>query len=168
MANGTLSLAFSGEMNQGERARVQRPLVSAAGVSSEGPNPVSLSPSSYPSASSSEGDAYYIQGVDDWRDGFYEPMGYHTGSSGAMLHAGVFGDPRLRRHIWNYCPEIRMTLAMDVAKYAPGDCNANWRRRNNGDINNDAGAIGIDDLGYGNEVIEGVLYPMLPLNLVPW
>ncbi|KAI1369170.1 hypothetical protein F5Y08DRAFT_335007 [Xylaria arbuscula] len=184
MANGTLSLTFSGEMNRGERVHAQRPVVSSssssAGIPSEGHNPGTLypppSPSPSPSPSASppekeeeeEEDAYYIQGVDDWRDGFYEPMGYHTGSSGLMLHPGVWGDPRERRHIWDYCPEVKMTLAMDAAKYVPGDCNANWKRWNNGDFNNEGGAISIDDLGYGNEMIDGVLYPMLPPNLVPW
>ncbi|KAI0528111.1 hypothetical protein F5B22DRAFT_641084 [Xylaria bambusicola] len=151
MANGSLSLTFSGEMNQGEQVQAHRPVSTAVSTGT-----------SSPSATSMEED-YYIEGVDDWRDGFYEPMGYHTGSSGTMLHAGVWGDPRLRRHIWDYCPEVKMTLAMDAAKYVPGDCNASWKRGNGG-INGDP--MGVEDLGYDNEEIDP--YPMLPPNLVPW
>ncbi|KAJ2987328.1 hypothetical protein NUW58_g4571 [Xylaria curta] len=118
------------------------------------------------------------QSIPDWRDGFYEPMGYHTGGSGSMLHAGIWGNPRLRQHIWHYCPEVKMTLAMamfkrwwtdfklqDVAKYVPGDCGANWKRDGQG---MNSGSVGFEDLGYGTETIDGVAYPRLPPNLVPW
>jgi hypothetical protein len=54
------------------------------------------------------------------------PMGYHTGGSGSHLGAGVWGSPELREHIYEYCPEIKMTLAMDAAQYVPGDCNSHW------------------------------------------
>ncbi|RWA10312.1 hypothetical protein EKO27_g4803 [Xylaria grammica] len=74
------------------------------------------------------GREYCIEGIDDWRDGFYEPMGHHTGGSDTMLSGGIWGNPALRRHIWNYCPEVKMTLAMDAAKYVLGDCYANWKR----------------------------------------
>ncbi|KAI0195101.1 hypothetical protein EV127DRAFT_332554 [Xylaria flabelliformis] len=153
MANGSLSLTFSGEMNAGESVRV-----------------ASLAAVSFPSTTPSvEEEGYYIEGVDDWRDGFYEPMGYHTGGSGSMLHAGIWGDPRdprLRKHIWDYCPEVKMTLAMDAAKYVPGDCGANWKRDGKSVV--DSGSVGIEDLGYGTEVIDGIMYPKLPPNLVPW
>ncbi|KAI1426203.1 hypothetical protein F5Y12DRAFT_794715 [Xylaria sp. FL1777] len=157
MANGTLSLTFSGEMLAGENAQVASPWTSSS-VST----PSSPSPS--PSAIAKE-EEYYIEGVDDWRDGFYEPMGYHTGASGTMLHAGIWGDPRLRRHIWDYCPEVKMTLAMDAARYVPGDCNANWKRHD-GEVY--GGFIGLEDLGYGTEMVDGVMYPILPPGLVPW
>ncbi|KAI1355745.1 hypothetical protein F5Y01DRAFT_326264 [Xylaria sp. FL0043] len=159
MANGSLSLTFSGEMLTGENVQAHRPSYSSSSLS---PSPT---PSSSPSINGEEEADYYIEGVDDWRDGFYEPMGYHTGMSGTMLHAGIWGDPRLRRHIWDYCPEVKMTLAMDAAKYVPGDCNANWKRD---DREVDGGSIGIEDLGYGSEMLDGVVYPMLPPNLVPW
>ncbi|KAJ2974792.1 hypothetical protein NUW58_g8545 [Xylaria curta] len=129
-------------------------------------------------AAEEEEEEYYIEGIDDWRDGFYEPMGYHTGGSGSMLHAGIWGNPRLRQHIWHYCPEVKMTLAMamfkrwwtdfklqDVAKYVPGDCGANWKRDGQG---MNSGSVGFEDLGYGTETIDGVAYPRLPPNLVPW
>ncbi len=67
-----------------------------------------------------------VHGIDDWRDGFYEPMGYHTGGSGTYLHVRVWGTPDKREHIYKYCPEVKMTLYMDAAKYVPGDCGASW------------------------------------------
>ncbi|RYC62840.1 hypothetical protein CHU98_g3369 [Xylaria longipes] len=159
MANGSLSLTFSGEMNAGESVRVPTFAVPAANPS------LSTSPFAASTATpSAEEEGYYIEGIDDWRDGFYEPMGYHTGGSGSMLHAGIWGDPRLRKHIWDYCPEVKMTLAMDAAKYVPGDCGANWKR--GGKVVN-SGPVGIEDLGYGTEMIDGIMYPRLPPNLVP-
>ncbi|GAP89324.2 hypothetical protein SAMD00023353_3700610 [Rosellinia necatrix] len=175
MANGSLSLIFSGEMNAGQNVQAHRPVSTSATASS------SSSSSSRTTASTSSGERQedegededgdgdgeddYIEGIDDWRDGFYEPMGYHTGGSGTLLHAGVWGTPRLRKHIWDYCPEVKMTLAMDAAKYVPGDCQANWKRDSEG---MDGGFVGIEDFGYGTEEIDGVVYPMLPPNLVPW
>ncbi|KAI1757779.1 hypothetical protein F4782DRAFT_546892 [Xylaria castorea] len=177
MANGSLSLTFSGEMNVGESVRVASFAVPAAGnpspssaSSSHPPPPPPPSPSTATTTATppvvEEEGYYYIEGIDDWRDGFYEPMGYHTGGSGSMLHAGLWGDPRLRKHIWDYCPEVKMTLAMDAAKYVPGDCGANWKRDGNGVVN--SGSMGIEDLGYGIEIIDGIVYPKLPPNLVPW
>ncbi|KAI0909879.1 hypothetical protein F4823DRAFT_638402 [Ustulina deusta] len=160
MANGSLSLTFSGEMNRGENVQTHRPVNAA--VSSEVANPWTSTSSS---TATEEEEEYYIEGVDDWREGFYEPMGYHTGGSGTMLHGGIWGDPRQRRHIWDYCPEVKMTLAMDAAKYVPGDCNANWKRHEGA---GNGGFMGIEDLGYGTEMIDGVLYPRLPPNVVPW
>ncbi|KAI1331146.1 hypothetical protein F5Y16DRAFT_423700 [Xylariaceae sp. FL0255] len=163
MANGTLSMTFSGEMNYGDG--VHRP--SSSSYDPAPAVPESLKPSSLPLTPDQEEDrAYYIEGVDDWREGFYEPMGYHTGGSGQMLHAGIWGDPNKRKHIWNYCPEVKMTLAMDVAQYVPGNCNANWKRDEGG--NGERGSIIFEDLGYGKEYIDGVEYPVLPPNVVPW
>jgi hypothetical protein len=127
---------------------------------------VDPSPTPYPTPAVGKGDEdYYIEGVDDWRDGFYEPMGYHTGGSGTYLHAGIWGNPRLRQHIWDYCPEVKMTLAMDAAQYVPGDCNAYWKRDGEGA---NSASVGVADLGYGTEIINGVEYPLLPPNLIPW
>jgi hypothetical protein len=75
--------------------------------------------------SSSKG---WIKGVDDYRDGFYEPMGYHTGGGGVYLHGDIWGKPEMRRHIWDYCPEVKMTLGMDAARYVPGECSTHWKR----------------------------------------
>jgi hypothetical protein len=106
-----------------------------------------------------------IKGIDDWRDGFYEPMGYHTGGSGETLHGGIWGSPEMRKHIWSYCPEVKMMLKMDAAKYVPGDCNNNWKRM-------EPGWEGMyDNLGQEaemTEIIDGVEYPMLPAGLMPW
>ncbi|TVY34532.1 hypothetical protein LSUB1_G005749 [Lachnellula subtilissima] len=91
-----------------------------------------------------------IKGLDDWRDGFYEPMGYHTGDSGNTLHGGIWGTPAQRQHIWNYCPEMKMTLVMDAAKYVPGNCNNQWKRWNTGDEVQE-----MDGLGVATEIING-------------
>ncbi|KAK8092082.1 hypothetical protein PG997_002443 [Apiospora hydei] len=111
----------------------------------------------------------YVSGLDDWREGYYEPMGYHTGGTGVMLHSGIWGTPALRRHIWDYCPEVKMTLFMDAAKYVPGNCKANWKRDSLelGGTEDISGYVGINDVGYGTELIDGVEYPMLP-PMIPW
>ncbi|KAF7864162.1 uncharacterized protein EAF02_010130 [Botrytis sinoallii] len=142
LANGTTSLTFSGEMHsgQGERVAAEK----KKGTGNDGTKAGEL-----------------IKGVDDWRDGFYEPMGYHTGGSGVTLHAGIWGTPEKRKHIWDYCPEVKMIFKMDAAKYVPGDCNSNWKRW-------DMGQEGVDQVDENVEIIDGVEYPMLPAGLVPW
>ncbi|KAJ3529691.1 hypothetical protein NM208_g9645 [Fusarium decemcellulare] len=72
VANGTVSLEFSGELHSGALEHVK-----ARG-----------------------------KGIDDWREGFYEPLGYHTGGGGVWLHGPIWGSPELRQHIWSYCPEV--------------------------------------------------------------
>lgn len=69
---------------------------------------------------------YYTDDLDSWRYGFYEPMGYHIGGSGGFLHSGIWGRSSQREHIYKYCPEIKMTLPMDVERYLLGECNAEW------------------------------------------
>ncbi|KAF7864543.1 hypothetical protein EAF04_006675 [Stromatinia cepivora] len=142
LANGTASLTFSGEMysGQGERVSAEK----KKGKGTDGTKAGGL-----------------IKGVDDWRDGFYEPMGYHTGGSGVTLHSGIWGTPEKRKHIWDYCPEVKMTLKMDAAKYVPGDCQSNWKRW-------DMGQEDVDRVDENVEIIDGVEYPMLPAGLVPW
>lgn len=142
LANGTVSLIFSGEMFSGKEVQV-------GGKKKTDPLKA--------------GDL--VKGMDDWRDGFYEPMGYHTGGSGSTLHSGIWGTPEMRQHIWRYCPEVKMTLKMDAAKYVPGNCKTNWKRS-------------MDTMGVGEdtemetqpetEIIDGVEYPMLPAGIVPW
>lgn len=85
---------------------------------------------------------------------FYEPMGYHTGGSGRWLHGGIWGTQEMRQHIWEYCPEVKMTLAMDAAQYVPGECNDIWKR--------DGGAEPYGVMGEAEE------WPALPEGLVPW
>jgi hypothetical protein len=145
LANGTVSLTFSGEMYGGEGEKV------GGGKKKK--------PSTDPTKAGE-----LIKGIDDWRDGFYEPMGYHTGGSGRTLHGGIWGTPEMRKHIWGYCPEVKMMLEMDAAKYVPGECHANWKRMEEG-----------WDGMYGNmggagetEWIDGEEYPMLPAGLMPW
>ncbi|EJT73226.1 hypothetical protein GGTG_10073 [Gaeumannomyces tritici R3-111a-1] len=148
MANGTASLTFSGEMWGGKGAEV-------TDGKSKGYN------STYTAALDGE----FVEGIDDWRKGFYEPMGYHTGASGATTHGPIWGTPEMRKHIWDYCPEVKMTLKMDAAKYIPGDCGPYWKR-GDGEL---ADAVVSDvDMGWGTEIIDGQEYPMLPPNLMPW
>ncbi|KAL7911054.1 hypothetical protein GGI35DRAFT_492521 [Trichoderma velutinum] len=104
VANGSVSMTFSGEMHDGR----------------------SINSSSTSSSMIHAGSGDYVPGVDGWRAGFYEPMGYHIGGSGSFLHSPIWGMPELRDHVWKYCPEIKMTLAVDVAKYIPGNCGATW------------------------------------------
>ncbi|OAA53824.1 hypothetical protein SPI_09269 [Niveomyces insectorum RCEF 264] len=150
VADGPVSLTFSGEMNSGEVVAVDTNLSVAAASRAE--------------LDEAARTGKLVKGIDDWRVGFYEPMGYHTGGSGKYLHDKIWGAPEKRAHIWKYCPEVKMTLAMDAAKFVPGECNAAWKR---------TAAIpgappGPVDVGYGTEIIDGVQYPVLPPNLQPW
>ncbi|KAF3929575.1 hypothetical protein ABW19_dt0207273 [Dactylella cylindrospora] len=61
-----------------------------------------------------------------------KPMGFHTGHGGDWLHGGVWGTPELREKMWEYCPEVKMILAMDEERFI-GDANAcpgrqHWKR----------------------------------------
>lgn len=146
MANGTLSLTFSGEIWSGKGTEV-------TDGKSKGYN------STYTAALDGE----FVEGIDDWRKGFYEPMGYHTGASGATTHGPIWGTPEKRKHIWDYCPEVKMTLKMDAAKYIPGDCGSHWKR--DGELDSVVSDV---DMGWGTEIIDGQEYPLLPPNLMPW
>jgi len=154
VANGTVSLYFSGEMHSGQGATIKAGDDATLEAAAEGE---------------------LISGIDDYREGFYEPMGYHTGGSGLWLHGPIWGTPKLRKHIWDYCPEVKLTLAMDAAKYVPGNCKANWKRDLEGvleaesDDQSEAGEEAEDSLyPFGTEIIEGREYPKLPPSLVAW
>ena len=54
------------------------------------------------------------------------PMGYHTGGSGSVLNGGVWGNQERRQKIWEYCPEIKITLDMDLANFMPQLCGTEW------------------------------------------
>ncbi|KAH8653403.1 hypothetical protein BX600DRAFT_515679 [Xylariales sp. PMI_506] len=153
MANGSVSLTFSGEMYSGNAEAIN-----------QSPTESGKYNNSIEAAKHGE----YVPGIDDWRQGFYEPMGYHTGGSGSMLHGGIWGTPDLRKHIWDYCPEVKLTLAMDAARYVPGECHAVWKRSELGGEGGGVGTVSVNDFGYGTEIIDGVEYPMLPPGLVPW
>ncbi|KAF4511445.1 hypothetical protein G6O67_003244 [Ophiocordyceps sinensis] len=106
MANGSVSLSFSGEIHSGRPKHVVLPSMANGTITNN--------------------DGDYVEGMDDWRNGFYEPMGYHTGGGGIWLHSPLWGTPELRRHVWSYCPEVKMTLPMDVARFVPGNCGERW------------------------------------------
>ena len=144
LANGTASLTFSGEMHSGEAERVAAEKKKAKAKGSDPTKAGEL-----------------VKGVDDWREGFYEPMGYHTGGSGETLHSGIWGTPEMRQHIWRYCPEVKMTLRMDAATFVPGDCHTNWKR-------DEIGWDGLSAGGTETEIIDGEEYPMLPPGLTGW
>lgn len=57
---------------------------------------------------------------------YEEPLGYHTGGGGNILSGGIWGAQERRQHIWNYCPEMKMTLDMDAASFMPERCLENW------------------------------------------
>ncbi|POS74847.1 hypothetical protein DHEL01_v206763 [Diaporthe helianthi] len=153
MANSTVSLTFSGEMHTGKPTHLSSHKQTAK----------------YNSTLEAAEAGELVKGIDDWREGFYEPMGYHTGGGGVWLHSQIWGSPRLRKHIWDYCPEVKMTIAMDAAKYVPGNCGAYWKRDVLGDgyTIDPAGSLSAD-LGYGTEIIDGEEYPLLPGNLAPF
>lgn len=157
LANGTISSTFSGEMHTGSPIKLD----DKTDESADGPDK-NMNNQTIEAAQNGA----YVQGLDDWRDGFYEPMGYHTGGSGVTLHGGIWGTPELRKHIWEYCPEVKMTLMMDAAKYVPGECNARWKRWDVGQEG--AEAANPEDLGFGTEIIDGKEYPLLPAGLRPW
>jgi len=149
LANGTVSMTFSGEQLSGEVEKVP----STGGRKKAGKGKGKGKETDPKKAGE------LVKGIDDWRDGFYEPMGYHTGGSGTGLHSAVWGTPALRKHLWEYCPEVKMTVKMDAAKYVPGNCHDQWKR--------DEG-MGGDWAGGETEIIDGMEYPMLPEGLMPW
>lgn len=55
-----------------------------------------------------------------------EPLGYHTGGSGAWLSGGVWGTPEKRQHTYDYCPEMKLTLSMDVRAFYGEICGEYW------------------------------------------
>jgi len=57
----------------------------------------------------------------------YEPMGYHIGNSGNQFHTNIWGTKELRDHVYFYCPETKMLLNMDAAKFVPGECQSSWK-----------------------------------------
>ncbi len=54
------------------------------------------------------------------------PLGYHTGGSGSTLASAIWGTGDLRRHVWEYCPEVKITLGMDIASFMPDLCDVQW------------------------------------------
>lgn len=188
LANGTISSTFSGEMHSGDATHLDIGGKSGAA----GAKPGAAAPQYnggrkvYNSSLEAAEHGEYVEELDAWRDGYYEPMGYHTGGSGQTLHGAIWGTPALRKHIWDYCPEVKMTLAMDAAKYVPGSCGTHWKRWDAGEAaagvvkeRDEAGEMGMPgagaevdigsaDIGYGTEMIDGKEYPVLPPGFRPW
>lgn len=168
LANGTISSAFSGEMHSGNPTKLDIPDDSPAAVAQ---TIEEAGKKTYNDTLEAAKDGNYVKGLDDWRDGFYEPMGYHTGGDGNTLHGAIWGTPELRKHIWDYCPEVKMTLQMDAARFVPGQCGSNWKRWDMGETGAEVevqAAVEARDIGYGTEVIDGEVYPLLPPGLIAW
>lgn len=58
-----------------------------------------------------------------WHD---TPMGFHTGHSGSLLAQGIWGTKVHRQHIYDYCPEVKMTLDMDAGAFITKTCHEEW------------------------------------------
>ncbi|RDW61286.1 hypothetical protein BP5796_11178 [Coleophoma crateriformis] len=43
-----------------------------------------------------------------------KPFGYHLRGSGALLAGEIWDKPELRKQIYNYCPEIKIVLSMEL------------------------------------------------------
>ncbi|KAK4639058.1 hypothetical protein QC761_701990 [Podospora bellae-mahoneyi] len=165
MANGSVSSAFSGEQHSGNKVDINNPDPALTAPAPLLPDEELPSNGTFPvNGTAGEPVKPYTEGVDDWRHGFYEPMGYHTGGGGKYLHSKVWGTPELRKHIWDYCPEVKMTLKMDAAKFMPGNCNPRWKR---GEYLENGEQVDVEEEGEGDEwvmdteVIDGREYPIL-------
>lgn len=58
-----------------------------------------------------------------WHD---TPMGYHTGGGGKYLGSNVWGQKVRRDHIFQYCPEMKITLDMDHEAFFDKFCHESW------------------------------------------
>lgn len=163
LADGHVSAVFSGESISGETVALHatnatvgmlRNATAAAGGGGHHRNATAL-----PDAGKN------VEGLDAWREGFYEPMGYHTGGSGTLMPSGIWGTVQQRQHIWDYCPEIKMTLAMEPVQYIPLSCNGFWKR--NGEGEEGEQMMDVEPRGYATEMIDGVEYPALS-GVMPW
>ena len=58
-------------------------------------------------------------------EGWYvhHPMGYHIGGSGEWLGSNNWGTEEKRQEIYEWCPEMKMEIAMDAEAYFDGTCN---------------------------------------------
>lgn len=56
----------------------------------------------------------------------HHPLGYHTGGSGVHLARAIWGNPTIRRELYEWCPEIKMIVDMDANDYLPGNCSHEW------------------------------------------
>ena len=58
---------------------------------------------------------------------FEEPLGYHTGGGGNIMAGGIWGTEQRRQHVFDYCPEMKMTLNMDATAFMPDLCETVWK-----------------------------------------
>ncbi|KAF5008847.1 hypothetical protein FDECE_4871 [Fusarium decemcellulare] len=121
VANGSIAVHFSGEMNGGPGEIVPEPDCDAEYDDDEECAYERMSEQ----ISQQGRPGQWVKGIDDWRHGYYEPMGYHIGGAG-QLHGGVWGTKGKRDHVYSYCPEAKMILKMDWADYVPGNCREQW------------------------------------------
>lgn len=58
------------------------------------------------------------------------PWDIIRGGRGAYLHSKAWGSKDLRKHIYRYCPEVKIMLQerMDVERSVPGDCKGKLKR----------------------------------------
>ncbi|KAK3366438.1 hypothetical protein B0H63DRAFT_565901 [Podospora didyma] len=78
LANGAISQAFSGENHPGQEVTLDAAAVAAAAAEATSPST----------------NGAYVEGLDDWRSGYYEPLGYHTGLSGSALSGAIWGNAK--------------------------------------------------------------------------
>ncbi|GAM91202.1 hypothetical protein ANO11243_092490 [Dothideomycetidae sp. 11243] len=58
----------------------------------------------------------------------HHPMSYHTGKNGKLLSEAQFGTVALREELYEWCPEIKMHLDMDVASAFTRTCEPKWAK----------------------------------------
>ncbi|KAJ9414975.1 hypothetical protein QL093DRAFT_2022153, partial [Fusarium oxysporum] len=107
VANGSVSQLFSGAMNGGPGEVVPEPRCEGDYDKEECEHVNMMKQMELPGSP-----GQWVKGIDDWRDGSYEPMGYHIGGTGWM-HGSIWGTKVRREHIYSYCPEAKMVLEMD-------------------------------------------------------
>ncbi|KAK1826952.1 hypothetical protein QBC39DRAFT_421801 [Podospora conica] len=161
LADGRVSAVFSGEGVHGEKVALDHHANGTVGMLR---NSTVVGGGHLWNATALPDAGKNVEGLDNWREGFYEPMGYHTGGSGSILPSAVWGSPEQRQHIWDYCPEIKMTLAMEPVQFIPVSCNGVWKRDGEGE---EGGQMDVEPRGYATEMIDGVEYPVLP-GMMPW
>ncbi|KAK0738368.1 hypothetical protein B0T18DRAFT_441123 [Schizothecium vesticola] len=163
LADGHVSAVFSGESVQGEDVALDGHQAANTSMTvGMLRNATAAAGGLHRTATALPDAGKKVEGLDAWRDGFYEPMGYHTGGSGTLLPSGLWGTPEKRQHIWDYCPEIKMTLSMEPAQYIPLSCNGFWKRDGE-----EGEQMDVEPRGYATETIDGVEYPALS-GMMPW
>lgn len=68
-------------------------------------------------ANGTESNKFSVESI--WHD---EPMGYHIGGSGAWLTPSIWGTEDHRQHIWDYCPEMKVIMDLDLKNEIKKSC----------------------------------------------